>query len=229
MIEGQYGQADQFYPLLSREIAEKEVNLLGGPEKVWEWAEEALQKKDFKWAIHWLNKLKKSGSITPAQQKLWQEKSAFSYENLAGQISNPNGRGYLLETAYELRNGISPPERPKLNEKLIEQIPLELIFQHLPSSLDPGQVMDIHESVQFVFPDEDKRIIVTIRKGITEIARGTPLPGTPPPVALVQMDSHTYRLLAFKLLSPLKAYREGKIKVGGSWVKFLKFMSYFQR
>lgn len=223
------GQADQLYPLPSREIAEKEVKLLGGPDKVWEWAEEAWQKKDFKWAIHWLNKLKKSGAITRAQQKLWQEKLAFSYENLAGQISNPNGRGYLLETAHELREGILSADRPKVNQRLIEQIPLELIFQHLPTRLDPAQAMDVHESVQFVFPDEDKRFIVTVRKGVTEIARGTPLPGTPPPVAVVQMNSFTYRHLAFKLLNPLSAYLNGQIKVAGSWTKFLKFMNYFQR
>ncbi len=223
------GRADQLYPLSTTEIAREEVQQIGGPERVWKLAEEAWQKKDWPWAIHWFTKLKKSGFLTAEGEKLWREKLAACYENLGGQISNTNGRAYLLETAYELIYGISEPALPKLNEKLIDQIPLEIIFQNLAVRLDPSKVMEVHESVYFVFSDENKRFIVTVRQGIAEIVNGTPLPGTPKPIAIVQMDTHTYRRLSLKLLSPFSAYIEGKIRVEGSWLKFLKFMSYFQR
>lgn len=223
------GRADQLYPLPASEIAREEVQQLGGAAKVWELAEQAWQKNDMPWAIHWLTKLKKSGLVTEDKERLYREKLAFCYENLAKQIYNTNGKAYLLETAYELKHGISAPEMPKLNQKLIDQIPLEVIFQNLPVRLDPSKVMDAHESVHFVFPDENKRFIVTIRKGIAEIAIGNPFPGTPKPGAIVHMDSYTYRRLALKLLKPLSAYINGQIKVEGSWLNFLKFMSYFQR
>jgi len=223
------GRADQLYPLPASKIAREEVQQLGGAEKVWKLAEEAWQKKDWPWAIHWLTKLRKSGAITEDKEGFWKERLAACYEKLAAQIYNTNGRAYLLETAYEFRHGISPPEMPKLHQRLIDQIPLETIFQQLPIRLEPRKVMDVHESVYFVFPDENRRFIVTVRKGIAEIAHDVPLPGTPEPVAIVHMDSYTYRCLAFKILTPFSAYMNGQIKVEGSWLKFLKFMSYFQR
>ncbi len=223
------GRADQLYPLSATEVAREEVSLLGGPQKVGELAEQAWEKNAWRWAIHWLIKLKKSGAIIEEKEGWWKARLAACYEKLAEQVYNTNGRAYLLETAYELRHGLSPIDMPKLNPKLLDQIPLEVIFQNLSPRLDPRQTMDRHESVYFVFPDENKRFIITIRRGIAEIVKGIPLPGTPPPLATVEMDSHTYRRLALKLLSPISAYANGQIRVEGSWLKFLKFMGYFQK
>lgn len=223
------GRADQLYPLSAAEIAREEVRQLGGAERVWELAEQSWQKKEFQWAIHWLNKLQKSGSLTVDEEGLWKGRLAACYEKLAAQIKNTNGRGYLLETAYELKHGISEPLLPKLNERLIDKIPLELIFQHMAVRLDPRKTKEVHESVQFVFPDENRRFIITVRHGIAEIAQERPFPGTPEPLAIVHMEGKTYRRLAMKLLTLFSAYIDGKIKIEGQWLKFLRFMSYFQR
>ena len=87
--------------------------------------------------------------------------------------------------------------------------------------------MDVHESVHFVFPDEEKRFVVTIRRGVAEVIEGEPLPGTPEPIAVLTMDSKTYRQMALKLVSPLSVVASGEVDVAGSWTGFGMFFKRF--
>ena len=104
--------------------------------------------------------------------------------HLAATLHNLNGRGYLLEAAYEIRHGIEKPAPAKLDESIVANIPLEAIFNIMTTRLVAEKAMDVHETVYFVFPDEKKRFIVTVRHGIAEVVEGDPLPGTPDPVAV---------------------------------------------
>jgi alkyl sulfatase BDS1-like metallo-beta-lactamase superfamily hydrolase len=157
------------------------------------------------------------------------EKLAISYEGLASTLYNLNGRGYLLESAYELRHGLEKPEPAKLDESLVSKVPLETIFTIMTTRLIPEKSMDVHETVHFVFPDEKKRFIVTVRKGIAEVVEGEPLPGTPDPVAIVNIDALTFRKMSTKMISPVMAFTTGKIKVQGNWLSFLTWYSRFER
>jgi alkyl sulfatase BDS1-like metallo-beta-lactamase superfamily hydrolase len=156
------------------------------------------------------------------------EKLAQAYETLAATLSNLNGRGYLLEAAYEIRHGIEKQAPVKLDEGLVANIPLEAIFTIMTTRLIAEKAMDVHETVYFVFPDVKKRFIVTVRKGIAEVVEGEPLPGTPEPVATLVVDSQTFRKMAAKVISPLKAFASGKIKVQGSWIGYLAWNSRFE-
>jgi alkyl sulfatase BDS1-like metallo-beta-lactamase superfamily hydrolase len=209
-------------------VAKREVMLMGGPEKVLELADQALQSNDTRWAIHLLAKLQDSGLASDELAKLLSEKLVESYRALAQTISNTNGRAYLLESALELSQDMPEPQSPKISEKMASSIPLETIFSHMAVRLNPEKSSNIHESVHFVFPDENKRFVVTVRNGIAEIVEGEPLPGTPEPVAIISADSQTYRMVAMDMSSPVSAYASGKITIEGSWPGFLKFMSRFQ-
>jgi len=89
--------------------------------------------------------------------------------------------------------------------------------------------MDVHETVHFLFPDENKRFIVTIRKGIVEVVEGEPLSSTPDPVAILTADALTFRKMVVKTISPVAAFISGKIKVQGSWPGFLIWFGRFDR
>ncbi len=60
------------------------------------------------------------------------------------------------------------------------------------------------------------------------MVEGEPLPGTPLPVATLVVDAQTFRKMAAKVISPLKAFASGKIKVQGSWIGYLAWNSRFE-
>jgi alkyl sulfatase BDS1-like metallo-beta-lactamase superfamily hydrolase len=223
------GRADKLYPMNAKEASQREVMLMGGPEKVMQLADGALQQNDIRWSIHLLTKLADSGMAKGNMKKVLDDRLVISYEKLASTLYNLNGRGYLLESAYELRHGLEKPAPAKLDESLVAKVPLEIIFSIMASRLIPEKAMDVHETVHFAFPDENKRFIVTIRKGIVEVVEGEPLTGTPDPVAILTADAFTFRKMAMKMISPVAAVTSGKIKVQGSRLGFLVWFGRFDR
>ena len=223
------GRPDRLYPMRAQEAAKREIDLMGGPDKVMALADAALQQNDMRWAIHLLAKLADSGMATGNMHKALDEKLAVSYEKLAATLYNLNGRGYLLESAYELRHGLQKPAPAKLDETMVAKIPLETIFAIMTTRLIPEKAMDVHETVYFVFPEEKKRYIVTVRKGIAEVVEGEPLPGTPDPVAVLMADALTFRKMSAHQISPVAAFASGKIKIQGSWLDFLTWFGRFAR
>ncbi len=221
------GRPDRLYPMDVKEAARREVSLMGGADTVMAMADTALKEGDYRWAIHLLVKLSDSRTAPSVMEEQVKERLAMAYEKLSATLFNLNGRGYLLEAAYEIRHGIEKPAPPKLDESIVANIPLEAIFTIMTTRLKAERALDVHESVHFVFPDEKKRFIVTVRRGIAEVAESDPLPGTPEPVATITTDALTYRKMATKVTSPLVAFASGKIRVEGSWLKFLAFNSRF--
>ena len=221
------GRPDKLYTLPQGEVAAREVELFGGVDKVLTLADQAFEQGDVRWAIHLLAKLEDSGLAKGAASDRLTGKLALCYEKLAEGIYNTNGRAYLLQSAVELRRGSSETERAVPSERLVSRIPLENIFFILGSKLIPEKAMDVHESMQFVFPDEDKRFTITVRRGVAEVVEGEPLPGTPEPVAVLTFGSLDFRKMVFKMASPAGLWAKGKISAEGSWVDALKFLGRF--
>ncbi len=217
------GRPETLFRPTRKETAEREVGLMGGPERVMALAEEALQGNDPRWAAHLLVKLVDAGLESASVR----EKLANAYQALGRDTFNFDGRAYLLESAQELRQGMPEPRTPRINEEMALGLPLAQLFDVMATRLDSQGSMDVHESVHFVFPDEEKRFIVTIRRGVAEIVEGEPLPGTPDPVAILTIDSDTYRRMALKLTSPLAVVASGEMDVAGSWTGFLSFFRRF--
>lgn len=222
------GRPDRLYQLPRKEIARREVLHLGGSEKVHDLAVEALRKGEARWSIHLLTKLKDSGLASGNLAESMIVHLADSYNKLAETIDNTNGRAYLLESALELRHGPFKPGSPTPNKEIVSAIPLELIFSIMPTRLKTEKAMDVYESVHFVFPDEGKRFVVTVRHGIAEVVAGDPLPNTPGPIAVLTADSQTYREIALGIRNRVVAFASGKVKISGSLPGLLKFMSRFQ-
>lgn len=221
------GRAEELYPLPHNEVAAREVELLGGMEKVMSLADQALEGGEFRWSIHLLTKLEDSGLAQGTAASRLTGKLAVCYERLAEGIYNTNGRAYLLQSALELRRGLAQADRPLPADGLVARIPLQHIFFILGSKLVPEKAMNVHESLQFVFPDEKRRFVITVRRGIAEIAEGDPLPGTPDPVAVLTLESLDFRKMTFKMVSPAGLWAKGRIRADGSWIDALKFLGRF--
>ena len=124
-----------------------------------------------------------------------------------------------------MRNGFEDPPVGQITEHLVKKTPVEKMFEILSTRIDPDDIMDVHETVHYYFKDTKERYVLTMRRGILEVVKGDPIPGTPDPMATFISDSNTFKKIAIKLKNPVKAYASGEIKVEGSWVKFIRFMS----
>lgn len=221
-------RAQRLYPLSHVDAARREVQLMGGPQKLLNLAAVALEEADPRWAIHLLSKLKESGLAQDKTLEELKELLAASYERLAQEIPNSNGRGYLLESVQELRQGILKTSRPAADPRFLEQIPLPHLFSLMSTALAPEKAMDLEECLAFVFPDEARRFNLTVRRGIAEVWEGEPLPGTPEPLAVLTMNSVDFRRILFKLANPASLYLKGRISVQGSWLQALAFLTKFR-
>jgi alkyl sulfatase BDS1-like metallo-beta-lactamase superfamily hydrolase len=221
------GRTDKLYPMPQKEVARREVELMGGVDEVLTLTDQAMEEGELRWAIHLLAKLEDSGVAKgPAVDQLT-EKLGLCYEKLAEGIYNTNGRAYLLQSAAELRRGLPDRDQPVPPEGLVVRIPLKHIFFILGSKLIPEKAMEVHESMAFVFPDEGRRFTITVRHGIAEVVEGDPLPGTPDPVAVLTLESLDFRKMIFRMARPAGLWAKGKISAEGSWMEALKFLGRF--
>ncbi len=223
------GRPEALHALPPSEIAAREVALMGGPEPVLVEARKALDAGDPRWGIHLLGKLRAStardGQSRPDVDALF----VRALRALAATTTNTNGRAYLLESAYETEHGLEDFAESHPDDEALAPIPLELFFRTMATRLDGAGSLDVHESAVWRFSDTGERFVVTVRRGIAEIAAGEPLPGTPAPVATLTTDSLTWKKLALELENPALALASGKLSVDGSWLDFLAFVRRFQR
>lgn len=222
------GRPERLYPLPAGEAAAREVALMGGEPKVLELARQALSQGQARWSLHLLAKIKDSGLASGSLAGPWAEAKAQALEALAGQVTNSNGRAYLLESAYELRHGLEPQKQRPLPERLTEKLPLEFILGQMAANLDPEASMDLHQSLVLVFPTQGQRFVITQRHGLAEVIAGQALPGTPEPLATLTMDAGDFRDLALGRRGALALYAAGKIEVDGSWLQALAFLGRFK-
>ncbi|MGH7856295.1 MAG: hypothetical protein ACREQY_03125, partial [Candidatus Binatia bacterium] len=91
-----------------------------------------------------------------------------------------------------------------------------------------GKALDVHETVEFRFPEARQNFFVTVRRGVAELAEGEPLPGTPEPLAVAEVDPLAWRRIALDLESPARAVAAGRLKVSGDRIGFLRFTGRFR-
>ena len=207
------GRTEALYPLPPEELRARTVASMGGPEAV---LAEARSTDDPRWALH-LYALVEAPPVEVAGR----------YEELAETVPNSNGRGWLLQSAAELRGEAVLPERPTLSEDFVEAIPIEHIFTSMSSRLRADEALDVHESLRFDLQGEVWTI--TVRRGVAEVVHGEPLPGTPEPVATLSCSPSTWRRIALQLQSPAGAIADGELALEGSTVDLVGFLARFDR
>ena len=222
------GSAGKLYPMNHTEAVKREIEMMGGTDVVAGKASQALKEGDARWAVHLLTKLNDCGLAAGPVQDRVKEMLAEAYRQLAADTVNTNGRAYLLESALELTQG--PPSQPgsRLPVKTVVSMPVDFVFDNMAPRLDAGKAAGVYESVLYIFPDIGRQFTVTVRNGVAEVIEGTPLPGTPAPLATLTADSLTYKLVVLKMLDLPAALAQGKIRVEGDLPALIMFMGRFQ-
>jgi alkyl sulfatase BDS1-like metallo-beta-lactamase superfamily hydrolase len=222
------GNPANLYPVAPETVARRELELMGGVERVMGLAEKALEDSDPKWAIHLLAKIEQSGLAGGEAKRRVRDLLAASFQSLAETISNTNGRAYLLESALDIKEGKGERVRSIPDPRFVERLPLDHILEIMAVNLVPERGANTHECLEFFFPDEGKRFFLTVRFGIAELSQGEPFPGTPEPVATLEMDSKDFKYMLSRLESALGLFLRGKIKVHGSWLRAASFLRMFR-
>jgi alkyl sulfatase BDS1-like metallo-beta-lactamase superfamily hydrolase len=223
------GETAQLYPLPQRELAAREVGLLGGSAKVFALVEQALSARDPRWALHLLSKLEHAGLLDEGMQNQWQVLQAKAEQQLGAQINNTNGRGYLLESALLRGQPELPLFKPKLEGELLATIPVRMFFEALPARLKADEAADVHETLVVELSDEKTRFHLTVRRGVLEVIEGEPLPLTPKPFATLHTDGATFKDLALKRTNPVLAIAGGELSIEGDALHVPTFFGRFQQ
>lgn len=221
------GRPEALYPLTAQARAEKTIAAMGGAQAVAERAAAAVG-GDPRWALHLFALLDDAGEA-PAPGTPPAEARADALEALAATVGNTNGRGYLLESAHELRAGQPALPTPRPEAVFLDGIPMSVFFQTMATRLSPARSLEAFETVHFEFTDTDERFVVTVRRGVAEMVEGEPLPGTPEPIARVRTDTATWRRIALKMMAPAEAVADGALAVEGDAAAFFRFSKRFDR
>lgn len=214
---------EQLYP--DPDAATRELALLGGPAIVLREAEAALARDEPRWTLHLLAKLRAAAS--PAYQQA-RDLNARALQLLGEQTDNSNGRGYLLESAARLRRPVAPLS-VAIDDDLRRGLPIDLFFTAMGARLEPARAGAAHESITIHFTDTDDHYIITVRRGVAEVIRGQPLPGTPAPLARITTDTDTWKRLALEQDSAAWALLGDHLAVDGSLLDLRRFLAYFRR
>ncbi|MCB9675328.1 MAG: MBL fold metallo-hydrolase [Alphaproteobacteria bacterium] len=214
------GRASQLYPLPPDDRAKRLIGAMGGREAVLA----ALDASDDpRWALELLELLEASG-----EQGL-NTRFADAYEALAATTANTNGRAYLLVSARERRAGrVEGVGEPTLAEDFVEGLPIVQVMQSTAARLRPGAAQGVHETVVLAFTDHDPAVL-TVRNGVLEVVWGTPLPGTPEPLATAHVSTRAWKDLALQRRSAAGALADGSLGIEGSALGFRAFMDRFEQ
>jgi alkyl sulfatase BDS1-like metallo-beta-lactamase superfamily hydrolase len=214
------GKASGLLPLDSAARSELLVGAMGGAAKVRALAQDAEPAA----ALELLALLEQHPDTAPGSLDA---ALARSYEALAASTGNSNGRAYLLQSAAERRGAARSPGQARPGPGFVGQLPLAQLMGTLGTRLMRDVAADVHEAVVFDF-GPDGRWTITQRRGVAEVVAGDPLPGTPEPVATVQVPAATWRRLSIQLTNPAAAISSGDLQIDHP-LAFARFMKRFDR
>lgn len=222
------GSAADLYRPPDADLAREEVALAGGPSKLREKAKQALKDGKPRFAVHWLSRLRASG-LAQEQQAALKQELAESLRATAAGVTNTNGRAYLLNAAAELDGSAVENKPPVLSDALIDALPVDSFIRQMPGRLRPQDCGDVHETLQVVITEPPGRYLITVRRGIAELAVGEPLPGTPSPIGTITTDADTWKRVALGLTGTAAAVAQGKISLDGDVLAVQRFTDRFDR
>ena len=205
-------------PLSRKEQAIRISNLAGGDENLFNELKRAVEEEDMQWALqvseHLINLEYKISETNKLKSK------ALFYEGIRS--SNPNKRNYFLTVAMELDPDFKGFPEVARSESLVNEINIDTIFSMLSVSLDPDNIFRDNYKACFRFENEKVRSI-TVRNSIAEISEDQNNCDL-----IIRTSEKSLKLSLAGIKNPIGLIASGEIKVEGSEVNFLRFLSSFK-
>ena len=205
-------------PLSRKEKAIRISDLAGGDENLFNELKRAVKEEDMQWALqlseHLINLEYKISETNKLKSK------ALFYEGIRS--SNPNKRNYFLTVAMELDPSFKGFPEIVRSESLVNEINIDTIFSMLSVSLDPDNIFRDNYKACFKFENEKVRSI-TVRNSIAEISEDQNNCDL-----IIRTSEKSLKLSLAGIENPIGLIASGEIKVEGSEVNFLRFLSSFK-
>ena len=205
-------------PLSRKEKASRISNLAGGDENLFNELKRAVKEEDMQWALqlseHLINLEYKISETNKLKSK------ALFYEGIRS--SNPNKRNYFLTVAMELDPDFRGFPEVVRSESLVNEINIDTIFSMLSVSLDPDNIFRDNYKACFRFENEKVRSI-SVRNSIAEISEDQNNCDL-----IIRTSEKSLKLSLAGIKNPIGLIASGEIKVEGSEVNFLRFLSSFK-
>jgi len=205
-------------PLSRKEKAIRISNLAGGDENLFNELKRAVEDEDMQWALqlseHLINLEYKISETNKLKSK------ALFYEGIRS--SNPNKRNYFLTVAMELDPDFKGFPEVIRSESLVNEINIDTIFSMLSVSLDPDNIFRDNYKACFRFENRKVRSI-TVRNSIAEISEDQNNCDL-----IIRTSEKSLKLSLAGIKNPIGLIASGEIKIEGSEVNFLRFLSSFK-
>ena len=205
-------------PLSRKEKAIRISNLAGGDENLFNELKRAVKDEDMQWALqlseHLINLEYKISETNKLKSK------ALFYEGIRS--SNPNKRNYFLTVAMELDPDFKGFPEVIRSESLVNEINIDTIFSMLSVSLDPDNIFRDNYKACFRFENRKVRSI-TVRNSIAEISEDQNNCDL-----IIRTSEKSLKLSLAGIKNPIGLIASGEIKIEGSEVNFLRFLSSFK-
>ena len=205
-------------PLSRKEKAIRISNLAGGDENLFNELKRAVEDEDMQWALqlseHLINLEYKISETNKLKSK------ALFYEGIRS--SNPNKRNYFLTVAMELDPDFKGFPEVIRSESLVNEINIDTIFSMLSVSLDPDNIFRDNYKACFRFENGKVRSI-TVRNSIAEISEDQNNCDL-----IIRTSEKSLKLSLAGIKNPIGLIASGEIKIEGSEVNFLRFLSSFK-
>jgi len=162
------GDSIDLFPTPKRAKSQRLIGLMGGSEAVLQEVSSYID-SDPQWAAE-LADYVVSSDVNNSKARILK---AQALRAMAAMQVNPNARNWYLSEALELEQALIFDPRPTDAERLAyaQTFPIENILELMTVSLNPAKSSGVNASVEFVFPDQSKRFLLTVRNQVLLIDR----------------------------------------------------------
>ncbi len=217
------GDSVDLFPTPKQTKATRLINLMGGVEAVLTEASAHLD-NDPQWAAELADYVFSADSGNTRAREL----KATALRSMAKVAVNPNARNWYLSEALELEQKVVFEPRPTDTERLTyaQTFPIENILELMTVSLNSSKSLGVNTSVEFVFPDQSKRFLLTVRNQILIIDR---LDEPRADAVRVTVNAHDWVALVSQNDSLPAALASGRLATDGvrDLPALLKFLAMF--
>lgn len=181
-----------------------------GRDKIFEAAQTAFQKGDYRWSAELLKHLINANPADKAARLL----QADAFEQLGYQTECATWRGFYLVGAQELRNFSKKdayPTHELFSSDVLDAMTVEMMLDHLASRLDYTRATGKNISVKFVFGNSGDELVLTLKNNVLNYRKKN----SSPVDSIVCGDRVTVLQLLYGGVKLENAVKRGKITVFG--------------
>lgn len=213
------GRATTLRPLAPDARAQRMVTLAGGKAALQKQAADAAQSADWQWVLELTDVLLR---VDPAAQDA-KTLRIQALKALGEREGNPNARHWFYTEALELEQNIVATLVNNPTPKLVQAIPLRVLFESLVVNLHAEDTLELNQTANFVFPDAGETYSVTIRRGIAELRAEA----APAPDLTVTVSSVVWKEMLAGLRNRVAVLASGDLKAEPGLTAYAAFMRHF--